>query len=241
MGFEGPLLGTPLALSTWAKELGVYIVGGSIPERSSDGKIYNTSMVFSPTGLLVAKHRKLHLFDIDIPGKMTFRESDSLTPGNAITVFVLNYSLLKPITGKEQYSEDIPSLRVGLGICYDIRFSEYAQACAYNGAKLLLYPGAFNMVTGPAHWELLQRCRAVDNQVYVAACSPARAAPEEEGYKAWGHSSVVSPWGDVIATCEEKPENVYAELDFDRLAEIRQNIPISTQRRYDVYSEPQRM
>lgn len=224
--------GTVKDLSSWAKELGVYIVGGSIPE-SSDGKIFNTATVFDPKGEMIAKHRKLHLFDIDIPGKMTFRESDSLTPGEGVTLFDIDPESLK--------SDLTRPIRVGLGICYDMRFSEYAQACTYNGAMMLIYPGAFNLVTGPAHWELLQRGRAIDNQVYVATCSPARADPSTEGYKAWGHSSVVSPWGDVIATCDEHPAVVSSTLDFQRMDEIRQNIPISKQKRFDVYSEPRKL
>ncbi len=227
--------GTVASLSSWAKELGIYIVGGSIPERSLDGKIYNTSTVFDSNGLLIAKHRKLHLFDIDIPGKMTFKESDSLSPGNEITLFDMK---LQPNVDANEAGSTV---RVGLGICYDIRFSEYAQSCAYNGAKLLIYPGAFNLVTGPAHWELLQKCRAVDNQVYVAGCSPARAPESDPGYKAWGHSTIVSPWGDVVGKCAAEASIVYGSLDFVRLEEIRNQIPITKQRRYDVYPHPHKL
>ncbi|XP_077919473.1 omega-amidase NIT2 isoform X1 [Halichoerus grypus] len=160
-------------LSEVAKECGVYLIGGSIPEEDA-GKLYNTCAVFGPDGTLLVKYRKLHLFDIDVPGKITFQESKTLSPGDSFSTF------------------DTPYCRVGLGICYDLRFAELAQIYAQRGCQLLVYPGAFNMTTGPAHWELLQRGRAVDNQVYVATASPAR--DDQASYVAWGHSTIVSPW-----------------------------------------------
>mmetsp|Transcript_17262 Transcript_17262/g.33903 ORF Transcript_17262/g.33903 Transcript_17262/m.33903 type:complete len:297 (+) Transcript_17262:125-1015(+) len=199
-----------------AKESGVYLVGGSFPEKDSEGKVYNTCLVVSPEGELLAKHRKVHLFDIDVPGGITFKESDTLSAGNSVTVF------------------DTPYCKVGVGICYDIRFPEYAMLLREQGCKLLVYPGAFNTTTGPAHWELLQRGRAVDNQLYVATASPARN-PDSK-YQAWGHSSVVSPWGEVLATTEHDAAIVYAEIDLDRPDEIRTNIPISKQKRTDIYN-----
>jgi len=123
--------------------------------------------------------------------------------------------------------------RIGIGICYDIRFPEYAQLLADNGCIMLAYPGAFNTTTGPLHWELLQRGRAVDNQSYVLACSPARN-PDSK-YQAWGHSSVVSPWGDVVATTDHKPSIVIADLDMERVFEMRKNIPVRSQKRHDLY------
>jgi omega-amidase len=152
----------------------IYLIGGSLPERDEAGKIYNTCLIYGPDGSLLAKHRKLHLFDIDIPGRMTFRESDILSPGTSLTLF------------------DTPYGKIGVGICYDIRFPEYALLLTKMGASILVYPGAFNMTTGPLHWELLQRARAVDNQVYVATISPARNP--QSTYQAWGHSTIVSPW-----------------------------------------------
>ena len=122
---------------------------------------------------------------------------------------------------------------MGLAICYDIRFAELSMIMARRGCKLLVFPGAFNMTTGPAHWELLQRARAVDNQVFVAACSPAR--DETATYVAWGHSTVVNPWGQVIATTEEKEGIVYASIDFDEVASFRDSLPITKQRREDLY------
>lgn len=138
----------------------VYVVGGSIPELDGD-RVFNTSIVFNPTGEIIAKHRKVHLFDIDIPGKMTFRESDALSAGDSVTVFETEFGV------------------IGLAICYDLRFPELCAAMRRRGATCMLYPGAFNMTTGPAHWKLLQQGRAVDNQVYVAGIAPARN-PESE-------------------------------------------------------------
>lgn len=202
-------------LVTKAKEHGKWIVGGSVPEI--DGSfIYNTCVVVDASGNIVAKHRKTHLFDINVPGKITFKESDSLTQGQAATIV------------------DTPWGKVGVGICYDIRFPEYAILLRKMGARFLVYPGAFNMTTGPAHWELLQRARAVDNQLYVMACSPARD-PSGEGYQAWGHSTVVSPWGDIVATTDEKPAIVHAELDLTAIDTMRENIPCWQQKRKDLY------
>jgi omega-amidase len=220
-----------------ARSHGIWLVGGSVPERSteaSSGKdlIYNTCIVINPEGDIVAKHRKVHLFDIDVPGlsatpslllssphlvigRITFKESDSLTGGSSATVV------------------DTPWGGLGVGICYDIRFPELATVMRQRGATILVYPGAFNMVTGPAHWQLLQRARAVDNQVYVAACSPAR--DPSASYVAWGHSSVVSPWGEVLAEASEGEGIISAELDFNLVAEVRQNIPCWKQKRTDIY------
>uniref|UniRef100_A0A8C7LKB0 omega-amidase n=1 Tax=Oncorhynchus mykiss TaxID=8022 RepID=A0A8C7LKB0_ONCMY len=203
-------------LSEAAKESQVYLVGGSIPEEDDGGKLYNTCPVFGPDGSLVLKHRKIHLFDIDVPGKIRFQESETLSPGSNLSVF------------------DTPYCRVGVGICYDIRFAELAQLYSKKGCQLLVYPGAFNMTTGPAHWELLQRGRAVDNQVYVATASPAR--DETASYVAWGHSTVVSPWGEVISKAGSEETVVYADIDLQYLANVRQQIPITAQRRSDLYT-----
>ncbi|KAL3668061.1 hypothetical protein V7S43_006927 [Phytophthora oleae] len=203
------------ALSQLAAKLQIFLVGGSIPEKDAAGKVYNTSVIFSPEGEIVGKHRKVHLFDIDVPGKITFKESDTLSPGNGLTLF------------------DTPYGKMGVGICYDIRFPELSMLMKKQGAKVLLFPGAFNLTTGPAHWELLQRARAVDNQLYVAATSPARGP--EGGYQAWGHSTVISPWGEVVATCGHGESIVYAEVNLENVEEMRRNIPTSNQTRSDLY------
>ena len=198
-----------------AMEHGVYLIGGSIPEIDVDGSIYNMSIIVSPYGEILGKHRKMHLFDIDVPGRITFKESDTLSAGNSITTF------------------DMPHGKVGVGICYDIRFPEQSMLMRAEGCKLLVFPGAFNMTTGPAHWELLQKGRALDNQVYVAAVSPAR--DESASYHAWGHSTCISPWGDVVATTGHEPDIVFCDIDFAKVEEIRTNIPVSMQKRTDLY------
>lgn len=207
------------ALSCAAKEHGIFIVGGSIPERDGD-KLYNTCTVWNPEGQMIAKHRKIHLFDIDVPGGITFRESDSLSPGNQLTTF------------------DLPQCKVGIGICYDIRFAELAQLYGRMGCKLLLYPGAFNMTTGPVHWELLQRGRALDNQLYVGTISPARDV--DANYVAWGHTTMVSPWGEVIATTEHEETVVYSDIDLDYVEKVRQMVPLRNQKRTDMYEVVQK-
>ncbi|KAF3566085.1 hypothetical protein DY000_02019192 [Brassica cretica] len=123
--------------------------------------------------------------------------------------------------------------RIGIGICYDIRFQELAMMYAARGAHLLCYPGAFNMTTGPLHWELLQRARATDNQLYVATCSSAR----DYGYcyVAWGHSSLVGPFGEIIATTEHEEAIIIAEIDYSFLEQRRSNLPLNKQRRGDLY------
>jgi omega-amidase len=202
-------------------------VARPIPERApSNGAkhatsglahhLYNTCLVFAPDGGVVAKHRKVHLFDINVPGKMVFKESDTLSAGSAATWF------------------DTPFARIGLGICYDIRFGEYAQLLSERGATMLIYPGAFNTTTGPMHWELLQRARAVDNQLWVLTCSPARS-PDLKSYQAWGHSSVISPWGRVVATTGHQPAVVVADVDMKEVNDMRTSIPVRSQKRKDLY------
>lgn len=161
----------------------------------------------------------MHLFDINIPNRITFRESDALTPGNKITLVDL-------LDG---------TARIAIAICYDIRFPEMATIAARHGAALLVYPGAFNLTTGQLHWELQARARAMDNQVYVALCSPARDLSAE--YHAWGHSMVVDPNAAVLAEAAEGEEIVYATLEPGVLEETRRNIPVASQRRFDVYPD----
>jgi omega-amidase len=207
------------ALSKIAAEAKVYLVGGSIPEyEPKTEKLYNTSLTFSPSGELLATHRKVHLFDIDIPGKITFHESEVLSPGDKITIIDL------PEYGK-----------IGVAICYDVRFPELAMIAARKGAFLLLYPGAFNTTTGPAHWELLARGRAVDNEIYVGLCSPARDMGAD--YHAWGHSMIVDPNAEVLQRLDEKEGIITAELNGDRIDEVRKGIPVYQQRRFDVYAD----
>ncbi|RFU27263.1 hypothetical protein B7463_g9083, partial [Scytalidium lignicola] len=207
------------ALSAMAAEANAYLVGGSIPEYSpSAKKLYNTSLTFGPRGELLATHRKVHLFDIDIPGKITFRESEVLSPGNKITIVDL------PEYGK-----------IAIAICYDIRFPELAMVAARKGCFAMIYPGAFNLTTGPLHWKLQGQARAMDNQFYVALCSPARDMTAS--YHAWGHSLVVDPMAQVLVEAEEAEQIVFVELNGEKIEETRKGIPIYTQRRFDVYPD----
>ena len=148
-----------------ANENNVYILAGSIPEKEGE-KLYNTSYLFDRNGEIIAKHRKMHLFDIDVKGKIRFMESDVLSPGNEVTIAETEFG------------------KIGIGICYDVRFPELARIMVENGALILFYPGAFNMTTGPAHWELLFRSRALDNQVYCVGVAP--ALNESLSYHSYG-------------------------------------------------------
>jgi omega-amidase len=207
------------ALAAMARDSGAYLVGGSIPEfNPRTKKHHNTALVFSPAGELLATHRKVHLFDIDIPGRITFRESDVLSPGNKLTIVDLpEYGL------------------ISVAICYDVRFPELAAVAARKGCFALIYPGAFNTTTGPLHWRLQAQARAMDNQIYVAMCSPARDM--NASYHAWGHSLIVDPMAQVLVEAEESEETVSWELDFGKIEEARNGIPLSTQRRFDVYPD----
>ncbi|XP_076955944.1 omega-amidase, chloroplastic-like [Bidens hawaiensis] len=202
-------------LSEVARLLKITIVGGSIPERCGD-KLYNACRVFGTDGKVKAKHRKIHLFDINIPGKIIFEESRTLTAGETPTIV------------------DTDVGRIGIGICHDICFQELAMIYAARGAHLLCYPRAFHIASGPVHWELLQRARAVDNQLHVATCSPARDALSV--YVAWGHSTLVGPFGEVLATTECDEATIISEIDYSLLELRRTNLRLQKQRRGDLYS-----
>ena len=202
------------AIKESAKELNLYIVAGSIPELEDDN-LYNSSFIFDRDGEIIASHRKMHLFDIDIAGKISFKESETLSAGNQITVV------------------DTELCKIGVAICYDIRFPELLRLMALRGAELIVIPGAFNMTTGPAHWETLIRARAIDNQLYVAAASPARN--EELSYVAYGNSMVADPWGEIVARAGEKEEIVYADIKLSRVNDVREELPVLNGRRNDIY------
>ncbi|XP_023944091.2 omega-amidase NIT2 [Bicyclus anynana] len=211
---EVPSGATCRALSRAAAEAGVCVVGGTVPERCG-GALYNTCTVWDGSGKLLAQHRKMHLFDIDIPNKITFKESEVLSAGDQITSF------------------EYQGVMIGVGICYDLRFSEMAHLMAKQGCSILIYPAAFNMTTGPKHWELLAKARANDEQLWVALVSPARDT--EAGYVAWGHSTLVDPWANVVAKLDEKPGTLFADIDLTVVEEVRSQIPVRVQRRTDVY------
>ena len=201
-------------LSRAAKENGVWLVGGSVPELE-DGKIYNTCFIFDRKGNELARHRKVHLFDIDVPGGQRFKESDTLTAGDQITLV------------------DTPWGKLGVAICFDIRFAEFFRVMGDGGAVLIAIPAAFNMTTGPAHWDLTFRMRAIDQQCFVAGCSPAR--DETASYVAYGNSLVADPWGSFPLHMDEKEHVQVAELDLSDLEKYRGQIPILSGRRKDLY------
>lgn len=182
----------------------------------------------------------MHLFDIDVKGGIRFKESDVLSAGNKLTII------------------DVDGFKIGIGICYDIRFEELAriyrnkgssvlitsavghrgsslnfQTFDFVGCDMLLYPAAFNMTTGPLHWEILQRGRANDLQLFVGTISPARV--EGAGYVAYGHSMVVDPWGKVVASAQEGEETIVSDLSVELVQKVRVQIPISKQRRLELY------
>jgi len=211
---------TAIMLSKAARDNKVFLIGGSFPERAPDGKLYNSCYSFNQDGDMVALHKKVHLFDIDIPGQITFKESDALAPGDTPTIFDLS-------------EHGGPPVRIGIGICYDIRFPELCWIYRNLGCNLLVFPGAFNLVTGAAHWELLARSRAMDTQAYVAFCSPSRDMSAD--YNAWGHTMVTDPWGQIVGELEEKPDILYADLDLTQVVTRRLNMPYHLQKRKDIY------
>ncbi|CAH8646397.1 unnamed protein product [Dicrocoelium dendriticum] len=210
---EGP---TCQAMSELSKKHNIWLVAGSIPERGRDGKLYNCSATFNPAGNLVGTYRKLHLFDLDVAGQFAFKESSILSGGKEIFDFELP---LDGATGGMQV------LRVGVGICYDVRFPELALIYAHQrGCQILLYPGAFNTKLGPIHWELLAKARALDAQCYVGMCSP--ACDPESGYISHAESLITSPWGVVVSKAGKEEEIICADLDLNELKHVRESIPV---------------
>ena len=207
---------TWLAMSTIARKNNAYLVGGSIPELGEDGNIYNTCYVFDRKGNQIGKHRKVHLFDIYAHGEQVFKESDTLTGGNTFDTFETEWCPM------------------AVNICFDIRFPESARIPALAGAKVIFNPASFNMTTGPAHWELAFRQRAVENQVYMVGTADAQTP--EAGYVSYGHSVITDPWGRVIMQMDEKEGHNITEIDLDYIDEVRQRLPLLSARRTDIYS-----
>lgn len=202
------------SMSEAAKQQHVYLVAGSIPEKA-DGHIYSTAYVFDREGRQIAKYRKLHMFDIDVAGGQYYSESSVVTAGNEICVAETEFG------------------PVGVAICYDIRFPELFRLMQQRGAKVVVLPASFNRTTGPAHWELLMRARALDQEMYVLGC--AAAGDLAGSYNGWGHSIAVDPWGAIMEELGEGPGILMATIDFTKADEVRAQIPVLQQLRTDIY------
>lgn len=210
---EGPIQSF---LARTARELGLWIVGGTLPLRTTDPqRVRNTTLVFAPDGRCVARYDKIHLFWFD-NGREQFHEGRVIEAGdNAPVQFDLP-------------ARDGHRWRVGLSVCYDLRFPELFRAHARAGADVLLVPSAFTHVTGQAHWEVLLRARAIENLAYVVA--PAQGGVHENGRHTWGQCLVADPWGQVLAQQAQGPGVVLADLDPERLRSVRQQLPALTHR-----------
>lgn len=202
-------------LSRTARELGLWIVGGTIPLASPDpGHVYAACCVYDADGARVARYDKIHLFDVDVPGGggERYRESATIAAG-AVTPVVV----------------DTPVGRMGLSVCYDLRFAELYRALAAAGAELLCVPSAFTEATGRAHWEVLLRARAIENLSYVLASG--QCGGHAGNRHTWGHSCIVDPWGSVLADCGDRPGAALAPIDPERCARLRHEFPVLGHRR----------
>lgn len=200
-----------------AAEAKIVVVGGSVPERDEYNNIYNTSFIFDKDGVLLGRHRKMHLFDVDIKGGTVCKESSILSAGQEMTVV------------------SIPGLTLGVAICYDIRFPELSRLMTLAGAELLIFPAVFGWTTGPAHWELLMKSRAVDNQVFVVGAAPASIPGAQ--YQAYGHSMVVDPWGNILAMAGSVETMMTVDIDIHKMHTVREQLPLLKHRRPNVYQK----
>jgi predicted amidohydrolase len=206
------------AMATWARQHGVTLVGGSITERREGReKLSNTSLVFDPEGNLVARYRKIHLFDVEVGG-VTYLESEAEEPGDEPVVV------------------DVEGWRIGLSVCYDVRFPELYRILTLEGAELLTVPAHFTTPTGKDHWHVLLRARAIENQAYVVAA--AQVGETLPGKPAYGRSLIADPWGTVVAQAPDIETVVTAELDRMRLRDIRAKLPSLANRRPGAYKWP---
>ena len=213
---DGP---TIAAARSWARELGVHLVAGSIAERHPEHeKLFNTSVLIDADGEIDAIYRKIHLFDVDVGG-VAYRESEHEDPGTEIVV---------------AQAGDVP---VGLTVCYDLRFPELYRILALRGARVLVVPAAFTLHTGKDHWEPLLRARAIENQAFVLAPNQVGEAPPH--YHSYGRSMIVDPWGVVLASAPDEETFVAAELDFARQDRVRESLPSLANRRPESYGWPQ--
>ena len=201
-----------------AREHGIYLHGGSILENSrTPGKYYNTTTLFDPGGNLIATYRKIHLFDIDITGNVSANESATILPGEDIV------------------TANVDGHRVGMTICYDLRFPELFRGLALNGAEIIFVPAAFTMFTGKDHWYPLLKARAIENQCYIVAS--AQFGTHEPNAQCYGHSIVIDPWGTVLVDAPDREGVVIADLSFEYLQKVRQGVPSLANRRPAAYEK----
>jgi predicted amidohydrolase len=199
-------------LAALARELKIYLLGGSILEAiPASSKCYNTSLLFDPAGNLCAAYRKVHLFDVDLANGVSLRESESRAHGSDVVV------------------ADTELGTLGLSVCYDLRFPELYRGLADKGAQVIFVPSAFTAFTGQAHWETLLRARAIENQAYIIAADQFGKPPKS--FECHGHSMIVDPWGTIVAELADGPGVVSAEIDFDQLAKVRAELPALQHRR----------
>jgi deaminated glutathione amidase len=210
--------------ATIAKEHGVWLVAGSFVELSG-GRRYNSSCLVSPEGTTVACYRKIHLFDVDVPGAVS-RESDAVAAGNRTVIASVTSSDARPVP-------------VGLSVCYDLRFPELYRTLTLSGALVVTVPSAFAAATGELHWDLLVRTRAVENQIFMIAAG--QYGKLEGGFETYGHSMIVDPWGQVIAEVGEGPGFALADLDLTAQQDARSTLPCLTHRRPAAYRKTPEM
>lgn len=195
-----------------ARELEIHLLAGSITEHvPGEAKRYNTSVLIGPDGKRLAVYRKIHLFDVDLPGRVTIKESDVKIPGAEVVTAATALGT------------------VGLTVCYDLRFPELYRRLVFAGARILTIPSAFTFPTGEAHWEVLIRARAIENQCYVIA--PAHFGPNVHGFSDYGNSMIADPWGRVLARASENEGVVIAPLDMTYLERVRRELPSLTHSR----------
>jgi predicted amidohydrolase len=199
---HGPVVST---LREWAAEHDIWLLAGSLPIKAPGGKIYNSSIFFSPEGEIHARYDKIHLFDVDVEGDQKYLESKNVKAGTQVV------------------STETPWGTLGLSICYDIRFPELYRKLASQGAHCMFIPAAFTAVTGAAHWDILTRARAVENQCYVVA--PGQTGSPHPGRECYGHTRIVDAWGRIVA---ERPAGigvVWADLNYLDMDQIRGRLP----------------
>lgn len=202
-------------LSDKARSMKIYLVCGSIFERVENNKVYNTSVIVGRSGEILAKYSKIHLFDVDIQGKLRYKESENVVAGQKIVI------------------ADMGNVDVGLSICYDLRFCELYRSLALEGAKIIFIPSAFTSTTGEYHWEPLIKARAIENQVFMVAANQIGTSPNN--ITCYGKSMIVDPWGRVLAKAKDDENVITAVVDLDLLKEIRTEIPLFEHRRTDLY------